>query len=1096
MHNSIPKKTKFFQVLLCILFFNFSFGHSARSILQLNVTPTNETCPGNGRLDFSVTETIPGSTIIFTVYKLPNLVTPIVTTQLNTFTGLVAANYRVVATESLPNGDIITQQVDTVILDHITPLQVNFLVTHETCQQLGSLTIATLQGQPVLFEILAGPNGPVSQTSNFFTNLSSGAYQIKITDNCGAFIMQSITIEYLNSNLAFFNNPASIQDCTTVNVKNNITASTGQIMYPLTVLYTIYDPSGNITTSSNVITSGDSNSLFLSQLIPFYYGQTYHYTITVTDDCGNVFTSSDFVLHPLMEVASEIGIANCSNKTVIISVNEFGFPPFTASFLNAPPGFVPSVFNNQHPTFNSSPFIYYNEAIPLPIGDYELNITDACGRSKTVTFVIENNTPQLPNIVVSQLKGCTEGYSSLNITISDFLYQIVAAEIVVAPSTYTTTLPLNINSFIFNGQIYLSNLNTGNYQFKITDNCGNVRDVFATVVGYHSASNNFTVIEDCSSFDLDLQNVSNIPSSLVTFWLQKFNPSTNLWTHPITGFSFSTGINTVNALRLLNNTLNTVNNSVGRFRIVKTFYNYKLPTPSDLSSLNICLEELGEFEFYFEPRIKDIYSFSCGDNLYQVLVDVVGVAPFRYEIIEKDGVPFYIDNVNSSIFNAIAPGLYKFRVTDSCGNEKLRLFEVSGNVVLTISASPFCDGSLGSLQVPYFPYLHYEWWKDSDSSTIISTTNVLQFTPFNLANDVGTYHVSITNPGNPNTCINFTVDYRIQGSSSNPNAGNDVTQTLCVANAIINLNSLLSATHDENGIWAEVSNSGIPIVDDTWNPIDILPGVYVFSYSVNGLCGFFDEAFVTIEIKEVPQKPIASFDPIVCDSGVLQLFATPVLGATYVWNGPNGFYSTLQNPILTNISTSNNGVYTVMAIKNGCVSEADAITIDVKKVTNFSVATACFNGVKQLYVAPIENSIIQDFSNYVWTFPDGTSHTGNPIVISNGEIGVYTVEAQNLEGCTSSKEITVKCTTCGDIPKGVSANEDGKNDAFDLQCLENVQNVKIYNRYGVLLFNKDNYLNEWKGRNENGVLLPTATYYYLITFNSGETKTGWVYLNY
>jgi gliding motility-associated-like protein len=56
--------------------------------------------------------------------------------------------------------------------------------------------------------------------------------------------------------------------------------------------------------------------------------------------------------------------------------------------------------------------------------------------------------------------------------------------------------------------------------------------------------------------------------------------------------------------------------------------------------------------------------------------------------------------------------------------------------------------------------------------------------------------------------------------------------------------------------------------------------------------------------------------------------------------------------------------------------------------------------------------------------------------------------------------------------------------------------VKIYNRYGILIFEKENYTNEWKGYDKNKQLLPTGTYYYLITLEYGEAKSGWVYLNY
>lgn len=79
------------------------------------------------------------------------------------------------------------------------------------------------------------------------------------------------------------------------------------------------------------------------------------------------------------------------------------------------------------------------------------------------------------------------------------------------------------------------------------------------------------------------------------------------------------------------------------------------------------------------------------------------------------------------------------------------------------------------------------------------------------------------------------------------------------------------------------------------------------------------------------------------------------------------------------------------------------------------------------------------------------------------------------------------------IPKGVSANLDGNNDTFDIEAF-NVRGLSIFNRYGVKVYHKDNYKKEWHGQTDSGKELPTATYYYLIEFNNGEKKTGWVYL--
>jgi gliding motility-associated-like protein len=80
------------------------------------------------------------------------------------------------------------------------------------------------------------------------------------------------------------------------------------------------------------------------------------------------------------------------------------------------------------------------------------------------------------------------------------------------------------------------------------------------------------------------------------------------------------------------------------------------------------------------------------------------------------------------------------------------------------------------------------------------------------------------------------------------------------------------------------------------------------------------------------------------------------------------------------------------------------------------------------------------------------------------------------------------------IPKGVSPNNDGLNDTWDLSNL-NVEKAQIFNRYGMEMYAKQNYVNEWDGKSKEGHELPSATYYYVVTFKNGTAKTGWVYLN-
>ena len=97
------------------------------------------------------------------------------------------------------------------------------------------------------------------------------------------------------------------------------------------------------------------------------------------------------------------------------------------------------------------------------------------------------------------------------------------------------------------------------------------------------------------------------------------------------------------------------------------------------------------------------------------------------------------------------------------------------------------------------------------------------------------------------------------------------------------------------------------------------------------------------------------------------------------------------------------------------------------------------------------------------------------------------------EGCNKEESITVLAPTCG-IQKGISANNDGFNDNFDLQGY-NVKQLKIFNRYGTVVYTKSSYENEWYGQSDNGDELPDGTYYYVIDFEDLKTKTGWIYIN-
>ena len=61
--------------------------------------------------------------------------------------------------------------------------------------------------------------------------------------------------------------------------------------------------------------------------------------------------------------------------------------------------------------------------------------------------------------------------------------------------------------------------------------------------------------------------------------------------------------------------------------------------------------------------------------------------------------------------------------------------------------------------------------------------------------------------------------------------------------------------------------------------------------------------------------------------------------------------------------------------------------------------------------------------------------------------------------------------------------------------------LKIYTRWGALVFQAAPYLNDWNGTAGEGTLplgeeLPTGTYYFILDLGNGtDPLTGYIYLN-
>jgi gliding motility-associated-like protein len=202
------------------------------------------------------------------------------------------------------------------------------------------------------------------------------------------------------------------------------------------------------------------------------------------------------------------------------------------------------------------------------------------------------------------------------------------------------------------------------------------------------------------------------------------------------------------------------------------------------------------------------------------------------------------------------------------------------------------------------------------------------------------------------------------------------------------------------------------------------------------------------------------------------------------------------------------GQYTIsVRFKNSvaCVSIGSVQTINpIPPQIQFETIGDCENKIYTLTANPISNSYDPNNVSYQWKDKDGSPVGSNSNVLNvsdliSSTIGEVTfpleyslIIVSTDTGCNTSGGAIVESIYC-DIQKGISPDGNGSNDFFDLRLMD-VKKLDVFNRYGIKVYEQSNYSDQWKGQTDNGQELPSATYYYVIEFNNGKSKTGWIYL--
>jgi len=284
---------------------------------------------------------------------------------------------------------------------------------------------------------------------------------------------------------------------------------------------------------------------------------------------------------------------------------------------------------------------------------------------------------------------------------------------------------------------------------------------------------------------------------------------------------------------------------------------------------------------------------------------------------------------------------------------------------------------------------------------------------------------------------------------------------------------LKSFVIDTNGLLIP---EGVPI---TLSP-NYSGNVYIVSLEDNDGCPGIYNDNVHIQVKQLPQLAINQQD--ICEGS--PSFA--LNNAT-----PNGGFYSINNELTDYLDVENLGA----GMYNIGYTYTDPITSCTNQINE--VVTIMESPKAGILFSPqptdIDNPTIffRDNSNEIvlyseWDLGDGTIINDEPnFWHTYADTGTYTIKyyITNIYGCTDSviKDLTINPIYVTFIPAAFTPNNDGDNDYFYPSIIGgNSYNMKIYNRWGEIIYNEDN--GTWDGKiNENAVQHGFYSYSILVT---------------
>jgi gliding motility-associated-like protein len=319
-------------------------------------------------------------------------------------------------------------------------------------------------------------------------------------------------------------------------------------------------------------------------------------------------------------------------------------------------------------------------------------------------------------------------------------------------------------------------------------------------------------------------------------------------------------------------------------------------------------------------------------------------------------------------------------------------------VKLTISAPGITSAasnsplSLGSTLIlrggPDLPDLIYTWVAPNGNTFATMDVTIPNIT----ADAAGMYRLTVTGL---NGCSSYDSTNVVIAMATA-----DYAKPVCLGGTLY-----LSGGPDNMASYSWVGPDGFTSFDQ--NPSINNVTLYktgAYTLTATDMNGGITTATVNVSFKSPPIAMADANNPV-CPGTNLNLLGRPNGMSSYQWEGPNGYASNLQNPVVPNYNPTNPERYLLRIIDlNGCEATDTVITtIFIPKASSNS--PVCQGDTLRLRAEP------NGMKSYKWTGPNGfQSVFQNPVINkANAALatGVYTLTVTTPSGCSTFVNINI-----------------------------------------------------------------------------------------